>query len=250
MENPKLTPLHYQSLHHAEFGQFIIRFFEDFAKTSLNASTDADFKAMFDGLQAQIPGYNSALEQIRASEESQKIAEADRTRDADLQSLKDSLRPYRNAKSTAEKDAYTAIKIILDQYKGVEDNSYEEETIRLNTLLSKLQSAEMANAIAALGNTKFINHLAASNTAFNDLFAHRSFQTSQKITYDVKALRKTLTGDYRKMANYILSLAAVKSDPFYKEVLNVMNNSRKYFSDVLARRKPGDSADPLPPNAS
>ena len=67
MEKLKITPLDVTKLHHAEFGQFIIRFFEDFGKTSLDANTDTDFKAMYDGLQAQITTYNSALEQVRAS---------------------------------------------------------------------------------------------------------------------------------------------------------------------------------------
>ena len=247
MENQKLSPLHYASLHHAEFAQFIIRFYEDFTKTSLNAATDSDFKLMFDALQAQIPNYNAALEQIRASEESVKIADADRVRDADFQALKDSVKPFRNAKTQEEKDAYNAVKIVLDQFKDVQDNSYEEETNRLNTLLTKLQSADISGAVAVLGITKFINHLADSNTAFNNLFAHRSFQTSQKVSYDVKALRQKLTNDYRKMANYITTLAGIKTDPFYADTLSVLNNSRKYFSDVLAKRKP-NAKPPVKPN--
>ena len=98
--------------------QFIIRLIEDFGKTSLDANTDADFKAMYDGLQAQIPTYNSALEQIRASEESKKIAEADQMRDSDVQALKDSIKPYRSAKTQAEKDALYGCKIVLDQFKA------------------------------------------------------------------------------------------------------------------------------------
>ena len=236
MEKLKLTPLYTQGLHHAEFGQFIIRLYEDFGKTTLDASYDADFKSMFDGLQSQITIYNKALDQVRASEESKKIAEADRNRDADLQALKDSIKPYRNAKNETEKNAYTAIKIVLDQYKGVENNAYEEETIKINTLVTKLQSSDYTTHIATLGISKFVTQLSASNITFNDLFAHRSYQTSQKETYDVKALRKVMTADYNTLANYIVALANVKTDPFYKEVLTVINNSRKYFSDVLARR--------------
>lgn len=237
MEKQKLVPLHILRLHHAEFGQFIVRFFEDFSQTSLDANTDADFKRTFDALQTQIPGYNSALDQIQASEESAKIAEADKTRDLDVQALKDSIKPYRNAKTQTEKDAYTSIKILLDQYKGVEDTSYEEETNKLNLLVAKLQSSEYSSHVATLGIVKFVNHLSDSNTAFNTLFSHRSYQNSQKQTYDVRALRKSLTEDYKQMANYIAMLANVKTDVFYKDVLTIINNGRKYFSDLLAKRK-------------
>ena len=84
MEKLKLTPLYTQGLHHAEFGQFIIRLYEDFDKTSLDIAFDADFKKMVDALQSKITTYNKALDQIRASEESKKIAEADRNRDAHI----------------------------------------------------------------------------------------------------------------------------------------------------------------------
>ncbi|GAA5092734.1 hypothetical protein GCM10023210_22090 [Chryseobacterium ginsengisoli] len=241
MEKHKLVSLHLIRLHHAEFGQFIVRFFEDFSRTSLDANTDADFKRMFDALQTQIPNYNSALDQVRASEESAKIAEADKARDIDVQALKDSVKPYRNAKVQTEKDAYISIKILLDQYKGVEDTSYEEETNKLNLLVAKLQSPEYSSHVATLGIVKFVNHLSDSNIAFNDLFSHRSYQVSQKQTYDVKALRKILTDDYSQMANYIAMLANIKSDVFYKDVLAVINNGRKYFSDLLARRNGNSS---------
>ena len=56
--------------------------------------------------------------------------------------LKDSIKPYRNAKMKPRKNAYIAIKIVLDQYKGVENNAYEEETIKINTLVTKLQSTD------------------------------------------------------------------------------------------------------------
>lgn len=247
MEKLKITPLDVAKLHHAEFGQFIIRFFEDFEKTSLDAASDADFKTMYDGLQAQIPTYNNALEQIRASEESDKIADADHVRDSDVQALKYSILPFRNAKTQAEKDAYTAVKIVLDQFKGVETNSYEEETNKLNLLTTKLLSADYTDALATLGIKKFVEHLSASNTAFNELFAHRSYQTSQKVTYNVKALRKALWEDYSKMTNYVVAMANVKSDAFYKSVLDVINNSRKYYADVLARRNSTSNVAPTNP---
>ena len=236
----KLISLDVARLHHAEFGQLIVRFFEDFDSSDLDQNTDPDFKRLFDALQAQIPTYNNALNQIRANEESQKIAELDAERDADLQSLRDGLKPYKNAKTQAEKDAYNAIKILINEYKGVEDNTYEEETNKLNSLVNRLLSSDYSSHVAALGLVKFINHLADSNTAFNDLFSHRSYQISQKITYEVKTLRKNLREDYNKMTNYISALAPVKEDTYYKDILTIINNGRSYFSTVVVSRRTGN----------
>lgn len=243
----KLISLDAAKLHHAELGQLIVRFYEDFGASTLDVNTDADFKRMFDAIQAQLPSYNSALDQIRASEESNRIAELDRIRDADIQALRDALRPYKNAKTQTEKEGYTLMKILLDQYKNVQNDSYEEETIRLNTLLEKLLSSEYSSAVSALGLVKFINHLSDSNTAFNDLFSHRSFKTSQKQTYDVKSLRKVLTEDYKKMCNYIATLADVRSDAFYTDILAIINNGRNYFSNIVLARRQGKKTPPQKP---
>lgn len=236
----KLVSLDLPRLHHAEFGQLIVRFFEDLESSSINTDTDTDFKKMLDDIQAQIPTYNGALDQIKANEESANIAEKDAIRDADLQALRDSLKPYRNAKTQTEKDSYTVVKILLDQYKNVQHASYEEETNRVNTLVDKLLSSDYSSHVSTLGIVKFANHLSDSNKAFNKTFGMRSFQESKKTNFDVKELRKLLAQDYKKMASYILTLANVKDDTFYQDVLAVLNNGRAYFSSVVLSRRTGN----------
>lgn len=232
----KLTSVDLSRLHHAEFGQFIVRLFEDFSNSGLNANTDEDFKRMFTNIQAQIPVYTAALDQIKANDESARMADADKIRDADLRALRDALKPYRNAKTQTEKDAYNTVKLLLNAYKNVQHASYEEETNKLNILVEKLLSSEYSFHVSALGIVKFANHLSDSNAAFNTIFARRTYQTSQQPTFDVKALRKILTHDYKQMTNYIVTLANVKDQVFYKDVLTVINNVRNYFSNIILSR--------------
>lgn len=240
MEN--LLKLDATRLYYAEFGQLIVRFFEDFDNSQLNADTDVDFKGLYDSLKQQIPTYNRALDMVRASEESQKIVQLDDDRDNDVKALRSSLKAFANAKTQAEKDAYNAVKLLLAEYKNVEFSSYEAETNKLNLLTEKLLSDEYSTHLATLGIVKFVNHLVDSNKAFNDLFAHRSFKTSQKEVFDTKLLRKQLYKDYKIMVNYVAALALVKKDPFYKDVLAIINNGRTYFNDVVvARRKSPDN---------
>lgn len=84
-----------------------------------------------------------------------------------------------------------------------------------------------------------IFELETSNTAFNELFSHRSLKDLQKEVYSVKGLRKELTDIYQKLSAYINANAQVKPDEFFVKTLEVLNNSRKYYADVLARRKAG-----------
>lgn len=240
MSTIKLNSLYMNGLQNAEFGQLIVRFFEDFNTKSLDINVDPDFKRLYEALQNQLPAYNAALDQIRASEESEQIFKLDKVRDRDIQALRDSLKPYRNAKTQTETDAYNAIRLLISEYKGVEDDSYESETNRLNSLIGRLQSPEFYNSALTLGIEKFIMNLAASNTDFNQLFAQRSFKTSQKVVADVKALRKTLASDYKTMINYIAAMASVKEDTYYKDILTILNNGRNYFSNVVLSRRIGN----------
>lgn len=240
MSTIKLSSLYMNGLQNAEFGQLIVRFFEDFSTKSLDINVDADLKRLYEALQYQLPVYNAALDQIRASEESEQIARLDKVRDRDIQALRDSLKPYRNAKTQNETDAYHAMRLLISEYKGVEDDSYESETNRLNSLIIRLQSPEFYNSALTLGIEKFIMNLAASNTDFNQLFAQRSFKTSQKVVADVKALRKTLASDYKTLINYISAMASVKEDTYYKDILTIINNGRNYFSNVVLSRRMGN----------
>ncbi|SIP86459.1 hypothetical protein SAMN05880574_10172 [Chryseobacterium sp. RU37D] len=241
----KLIRVDLSRLHHAEFGQFIVRFFEDFSSSNLNTNTDTDFKRMFDAIKSQSLIYNAALDQVKASEESAKIAEADNVRDADLQALRDAVKPYRNAKTQTEKDAYATIKLLLNQYKNVQHASYEEETNKLNTLVEKLLSSEYSFHVSALSIVKFANHLSDSNRAFYTIFSKHSYQESQKQTFDVKVLRTRLAHDYKQISNYIATLADVKNDVFYKDVLAILNNGRAYFSNVILSRRNGSKKESI-----
>lgn len=237
MNNFNLSPLNLSALHHAEFGQLLIRFFEDFAKSGLDANTDPDFNLLFDGLQAQLPTFNGALKQIKASEESDQIAQLDKVRDDALQNLRNALKPYHSSKIEAESEAYKSLSLLLAEYKETQNANYEAETNELNMLVSRLESSNYAPYVTELAIGKFVTRLKDANIAFNNLFSQRSFNVSQKVVYDAKALRKTLTNDYKTMTQYIAGQAPVKAGSFYKDVLSIINNGRTYFSTVILSRR-------------
>ena len=236
MKKAKLNPIYLQGLHHAEFGQFIDRFINDFSEANLDLNTDSDFKTLFDDLKSKVPTYNKSLVQIRENENTKKIAELDKERDNEFQALKDSIKPYRNAKKDPQIKAYNTLKILLDEYKNITTLSYEEETKKISSLLSSLKNSDYQPHITTLKIEEFISELEKSNTAFNTLFGERSAQNIGKESYDTKALRKEITDIYRKLTNYIIVLVEIKTDPFYRKTLEVINNSRKYYADTLAKR--------------
>lgn len=188
-------------------------------------------------MQGYLPAFSAALDQVRGNEESAKIAEANKEREATFSSLRDALKAYRTTKEANEKTAYSALFLLISEYKGIEDDSYEAKTNRLSTLVERLRSQAYQHHVNELTLGKFVTRLADANTFFNQLFAKRSFQISQKPTINVKEQRAKILEVYRKAVTYVAAIADVRDDSFYKDTLVIINNSRKYFSDTLLARR-------------
>ncbi|MCW6653033.1 DUF6261 family protein [Aerococcaceae bacterium NML210727] len=232
----KLYDLSLHRLHHPEFTQLLHRTVEDFKAANLRAK-DEDFTRLLNSLKTQLPTLQTALEQVKSSEKSQPIQELDLIRDRALRALMDSVKPYRYSSVPNEKQAYTALSLLFKQFKDVAKRNFEEESSLIANLLGKLASAEYSDDVTALGLSKFITALTNAQAAFETAFTARSKESIGKVSYNVKALRQQASDDYRLLCDYVYALARVKQDTFYPQALTILNNSRKYFSDTIAKRK-------------
>ncbi|ATA77762.1 conserved hypothetical protein [Capnocytophaga canimorsus] len=240
MKNFKLIPIHLSSLKNTEFAQLLVRFFEDFEKSGLDLQTDTDFKRLFELIQAKKPTLDEALDQVRGSEESEKIMKADKERDNLLKALRSATNAYKYSTNPKEKDAFATVNLLLSEYKNVENDGYEQATYRLSNLTERLQNEEYKDAVKELSLSKFVSNLASANVTFNELFARRSSKAMQKPSYNVKELRKELTTIYKDLTDYTYILARIRNDDFFTKALGVINNGRKYFADtIIARRNAG-----------
>ncbi|GIM49931.1 DUF6261 family protein [Capnocytophaga stomatis] len=237
MKNNNLVALDTSKLYNVELAQLVTRFLDDFLKSNLDLEKDADLKRLIDSLKSQLPIFNAASDQVRGSSESSKIRKASYEREVAFKSFKSALKAYQNSKEANEKDAYESINLVLSEYKGLEGNSYEVQTNRLVNLVERLQSGVYKNQLKELSIEKFVTRLANANTHFDELFAKRSFEISQRQNYDTKTIRKTILEDYRKLVNYVAAIAEVREDNFYKDTLVVINNSRRYFADTILSRR-------------
>ena len=142
MKTPKLQKLLLTKLQNAEFAQFITRLLEDVSKANLDLDQDLNAKGLLDTIKSQSETYDKALMQVYANEESKKIAELDKVRDADFQMLKHSIKPYRTAKKEAEQKAYHSLKILFNRTKTSQRNptkrkpkSYPSSSRNLNPMI-------------------------------------------------------------------------------------------------------------------
>lgn len=174
--------------------------------------------------------------QIRAKAESQVLIAQDDNRDKKVSTLKKALNVFLHSDVPEEQAAFKLVKIVLNTYKDIESANFEAESLGLDNLVAELRSPAHAPAVATLGLAVHINNLEAANAAFKTTFNMRSTATISTVVYDTKLLRKNILATYRDLAEYVHVMAKRKNTPFYNDTLTALNNGRKYFADVIARR--------------
>ena len=241
----KLYPLTLVRLQHLEVGQFIIRFLTDFQNLNLDPTIDLDFKRTYDSLAAQSPVFDAALKQIRAKVDTELLIEQDTNRDNAVRTLRRALSVAEFSEIENERIAYKNILIILNSFKNIEVVNYEAESLGLDRLVETLRDSKNLNDIQLLGLERYINRVEVTNTIFKTTFDKRSNEKITTVVYDTKLLRKNILETYKKLAKYTLTMAENKDISFYKDTLNVLNNGRKYFADLVAKRVGTSSTDSL-----
>lgn len=233
----QLAHLSVTGLNKAELSQFISRFLDDLTKSGINTSGDDIITKLLAELRKQLPALQKAVVQVQASDKTKRLVAADRERDDDLKALRAALSAHRTTKKEANKVAYASLKLLFEEVKTADKASYEEETALMTGFLAKLAAEPYLAQVRTLGLQGFVDNLTESNTAFNTLFASRSKEELTKVSYDSKALKQAVIDPYLDLSSYVLVLARVKGDKPSKDLLKILNNSRKYYADLLAKRR-------------
>ena len=233
----KLHKLNTSLLLYVESGQFIVRLMTDFSNSTLDANEDPEFSALFESLKVQTPLYSKALMQIQARAESEELLRLDDIRDKKVLTLRKAVNVFRYADEVAEKQAYASMMTVQRNYKGVEKMNFEAESLALSNYIDELRSQNSIIATQTLGLTPHITALENANNHFKTLFSTRSTAITNTEVYDTKALRTQILSTYKDLAEYVFVMAKRKKTPFFIETLNILNTSRSYYSDIIARRK-------------
>jgi hypothetical protein len=238
MKPLKLHNLSVGKLHNPEASQLVVRLFENIEKSDhINIAQDPELQNFATTLQSQLPNYNKGLVQIKKKEETDKITLSDEERDDALQMFKLGIKSNQKAKTIQEKAGYTALIIIMNQFRGIENQPYEKQTALQTALIELLYKPENQAHINALGLLPKFLDLVAASVAFNNLYNDRSYKDTITEYFDMKAMKKKLLSDYNIMASYVVSRANMTTtNSFYIDILAVINNGRADAANVIARR--------------
>ncbi len=242
-----LHPLSVTRLTVLEFGQHIKSVLENINALGANFITDAAVINYVQSLSGKMSNYDAAVLKVAKSDETLKLAEADKLRDNAITSLTRLVSVYELSPNDNEVDAYKSLQTLLNTYKGLQRWNFEEETNGIDNLLADFANPKYTPHITLLNVTPWITQLTAANTNFRTLFTVRTQETSAKQSFDVGAMRKEIKIVYDDAANYILSMAKAQNTDQYNKTLDVINAIRKYYYDLLAKRKPSEDGTPPTP---
>lgn len=231
-----LLPINVSKLQYLEAGQFIVRLLEDLKSASVNTREDPEIALLADQLKIRSDQYNQALKQILAQKETEEIELLDQSRDRKIAMLRRQIKVYQFSEIAEEKAAYNQARIIMKTHKRLERLNYEAETLGIDILIAEFSKPANANCLSMLHLQPHIATLKAAADVFNEKFGNRSTEKVFKITYDTKALKKVLLGLYKELATYVDVMALRKQTPYYTKLLTIINNTRHYYSDILAKR--------------
>ena len=180
--------------------------------------------------------FQKSLDQVKGSTVTQKIAQADRYRDHDLQALFDFIKLYKHSRQSGKKDAYLSLAQLFKTFKEIKDANYEKESSQILNLLRQLEQTLYKENIALLNIAEGVKNLKQSQEEFEELFAQRTTDSRHKEVLDSKQLRQDLEKPYQSLCNYLLLMLDSDDKVSYGKVIKTINNSRDYYATTLAKR--------------
>ncbi len=233
-----LQNLNIARLTHLEAGQLIKTSIKDLQTAAINTATDTHINSYVNQMVTDSALFDKALLQIKKNQETEEIARLDLLRDLTLSAFNRQLKVYELSINSAVVASYKAVTNVKKNYKNLATLNYEAESNGIDNLVADLRSAIYAPHIATLNMGAFLGTIATANDDFKALFSKRSTDISATEVYNVKQIRMIAFKNYTNYTQYVLSLAKVNtSNDYYKNILNIVNQTRNYYSDLLAKRE-------------
>lgn len=114
--------------------------------------------------------------------------------------------------------------------------NYEAETMAIDKLISELEKPAHAAKVDLLNLGRYVTRLKTKNEVFKTHFNARIQSEASEKAYNMKAVRKETFQIYKEFCNYVLAMANALDTPLFNQALDLLNASRSYYADLLARR--------------
>jgi len=235
----ELVRLSLSSLTNLESNELVKRFLADMeAVPPADPRVDVTvFNQYVQGLSTRSAAFQKALLGIQGNAATQNVVALDGERDTSVRVLRKAIKLALCSDVPAEAEAAHKLMVLLAMYKEVEYLNYEAETMAIDKLIDELQNATYAPMVTSLLLTRYVQRLKTSNDSFKAQFGTRITGEAFQESFDSRALRQDLMDYYRDFTLYLQVMATTTSEPYFVQVLAIVNAARKYYADMLATRR-------------
>jgi hypothetical protein len=181
------------------------------------------------------------LNEMRKSDYTAKIAEADQRVDRCLVGMNATITAALHHFDPAVVDAAQSLKNRISAFGEIGSKSYEEETAAVNLLLADLNSPDYAGKVTLVGVAPWVTELTAAEADFEQLLNLRYTETSQKPQGRLTDARRETEAAYRPMIDRIDAAAIISENPVnFIGFIAELNAIITYFNDHTHRHAKKD----------
>jgi hypothetical protein len=177
-----------------------------------------------------------AVEFIRKSAHTLALEDADQKRDYTLVGFRALVRVNAQHFDASKKAAARRLLVIFDQYEGIENRAYNEETSSIESLLADL-TGNLTNDLTLLGINDYAAELQVCNQAFASLQAVRYTETAGKTPLRMKDIRIQIDAVYTQACAYINARMLLESSDVLSNFIKELNSRIDGFKNLIAQRK-------------
>ena len=236
----KIFGIDTHKLHNAEHFEFInvvIRVITMFIEGNPLGQVARDITMLFNILKASFVIEDDAFKLIMKSSLTRLIGELDIVRDNDITNFTVNVRALQSHFQQAVRDAAYRVMVELKGFGEINRKGYDAETAYITNLVQSLRG-KLADDVATLGLTEWVEQIDRSNIAFAEAAFDRSKEQTEKNSLArMRDARLTTDSNYRPIVNRINAAIEYNGPQEYEAFVAEINTQIKHYNDIIARRK-------------
>lgn len=232
-----LEPLKSSFLTNMEFGSLMDQHLRDLATIDQALFTDQPYNAYLQKIADGTDYYRKGLAQTRKNDKTEMISRADKVRNRAIIAFSVALKLYLLSDDPAEVDAGKSLRNLYKTYKNPAKLNYESKSLAIDKLVSELENEKYAEKVTFLNIGRYVTRMKMANQQFDALFSSRTVTVAMTETYNMRAMRSELLTVYNEFTAYLLAMSNALKTPLFIKSLALLNETRKYYAVLLARRK-------------
>lgn len=191
----EVKSLRLEQLNNSEYAHFL-KGVVDLVETATPEQINVE-NEVYEQLKKCVEGLTEALHQVRASSNTQKLAESDKLRSRLVVYLLSSFRLNRNSIEESISNAGEFLYLVTKNYKGIQSKPLGQKTQLIESLLVDLKKPEAATYVEALRLKKSVTELENANNEYHRLVNDRIESQLQVVSINTKEVKKQSRNLYR-----------------------------------------------------